>query len=70
MKLRVENLPNGHARARGKVWPTGDPEPAEWMIEKVDPIGVSKGAPGLYGGSQSEMYYDILKVIPNSRASE
>ena len=30
LKLRVENLPNGQVRARGKAWPAGEPEPAAW----------------------------------------
>ena len=47
LKLRVENMPDGKVRARGKAWPTGQPEPAAWMIEKIDPIGNHKGAPGL-----------------------
>jgi hypothetical protein len=44
MKLRVENRPDGTALVRGKVWPTGQPEPAAWTIEKVDRIPLS-GAP-------------------------
>ena len=46
LKLRVENLPNGAVRAQGKAWPAGEPEPAAWTIEKVDPIGNREGAPG------------------------
>ena len=30
-------------RARGKAWPTGEPEPAAWLIEKTDPIGNRAG---------------------------
>ena len=47
LKLRVENLPNGKVRARGKAWPTGEAEPAAWMIDKIDPIGNRQGAAGL-----------------------
>ena len=47
LKLRVENLPNGQVRARGKAWPVGEAEPAAWMIDKTDPIGNRQGAPGL-----------------------
>src|SRR5688572_20074068 len=39
LKLRVENQANGSVIARGKAWPTGEPEPAAWTIEKTDPIG-------------------------------
>ena len=48
LKLRVENMPDGKVRARGKAWPTGQPEPEAWTIEKIDPIGNRKGAPGLF----------------------
>ncbi|MEX1128011.1 MAG: hypothetical protein WEB50_05560, partial [Vicinamibacterales bacterium] len=72
MKLEVQALEGHNVRARGKVWPKGQPEPAEWTIERVDPIGSLKGSPGLYadvpnadpkGGS--EVYYDNIKIYPN-----
>ena len=72
MKLEVQNLDGGRVRARGKVWPKGQPEPAAWTIERVDPIGNTKGAPGIYadvmnsdpkGGS--ELFYDNIKVYRN-----
>ena len=47
LKLRVENMADGKVRARGKAWPTGQPEPAQWAIDKIDPIGNRQGAPGL-----------------------
>jgi outer membrane protein assembly factor BamB len=75
MKLEVQALDGQNVRARGKVWPKGEPEPAEWIIERVDPIGNLKGSPGLYadvpnadatrGGS--EIYYDNIKVYPNQK---
>jgi outer membrane protein assembly factor BamB len=74
MKLEVQNLDGNNVRARGKVWPKGQPEPAAWTIERVDPIGSKKGSPGLYsdipnaearGGS--EIYYDNIKVYPNKK---
>jgi outer membrane protein assembly factor BamB len=69
MKLSVENLPDGKVRARGKVWAVSDPEPAQWMIEKVDPIGNHQGSPGIYGSSLAEtaaaVYFDNIKVYPN-----
>ena len=72
MKLEVQNLDAGRVRARGKVWPKGQPEPAAWTIERIDPIGNMKGAPGIYadvmnadpkGGS--EIFYDNIKVYRN-----
>jgi outer membrane protein assembly factor BamB len=72
MKLEVQTLDAGKVRARGKVWPKGEQEPAAWTIERVDPIGNLKGSPGLYAdamnsspGGGSEMYYDNIKVYRN-----
>ena len=47
MKLEVQNMGGGKVRARGKVWPRGETEPAAWTIERIDPIGSAKGAAGL-----------------------
>jgi outer membrane protein assembly factor BamB len=65
MKLSVENLPDGKVRARGKVWPTGEPEPAAWMIERVDPLPNRQGAPGIFGNGLAELYFDNIKVTAN-----
>jgi outer membrane protein assembly factor BamB len=73
MKLEVQNMGGGKVRARGKVWPRGEAEPAAWTIERVDPIGNVKGAAGLYAdapsqaGGGSELYYDNIKVYPNKK---
>jgi outer membrane protein assembly factor BamB len=74
LKLEVQNLGGGKVRARGKVWPKGEPEPAAWTVERVDPIGSLKGSPGLYADAMnsrptggSEMYYDNIKVYPNKK---
>jgi outer membrane protein assembly factor BamB len=71
MKLEVQSMGAGKVRARGKVWAKGAPEPAAWAIERIDPIGSTKGAPGLYAdapsaaGGGSEIYYDNIKVYRN-----
>jgi len=65
LKLRVENMPNGAVRARGKVWPVGEPEPAAWMIERVDPIGNRQGAPGLFIDAQFGAYLDNFSLTAN-----
>ena len=65
LKLRVENLPNGSVRARGKAWPTGQPEPAEWQIDKTDPIGNRQGAPGFFLDAEFGAYLDNLKITKN-----
>lgn len=65
MKLQVENLPDGKTRARGKVWPVGEAEPAAWMIERIDPIPNRQGAPGIFGNGLAELYFDNVKVYAN-----
>jgi hypothetical protein len=65
MKLTVENLPDGKARVRGKVWPVGEQEPAAWTVEKLDALPNRQGAPGIFGSALSEIYFDNLKVYPN-----
>ena len=73
MKLEVQSMGGGRVRARGKVWPKGETEPAAWTIERIDPIGSLKGAPGLYAdapsqaGGGSELYYDNIKVFKNAK---
>ncbi|CAN5492833.1 PQQ-binding-like beta-propeller repeat protein [soil metagenome] len=72
MKLEVQTLDAGRVRARGRVWPRGQPEPEAWTIERIDPIGSRQGSPGIYAdvmnaGSQggSEIFYDNIKVYRN-----
>ncbi len=66
VKLSVENLPDGKVRARGKVWPAGEAEPAAWMIEMIDAVPNRQGSPGIYGNANvSEIHFDNLKVTPN-----
>ena len=65
LKLRVENLPNGKVRARGKAWPAQEAEPEAWSVERVDPIPNLQGSPGLYANAPFEIFFDNLKVRPN-----
>ena len=72
MKLEVQSLDANKVRARGKVWPKGEPEPAVWAIERIDPIGNHKGSPGIYADALnsaaqggSEIFYDNIKVYRN-----
>ena len=73
MKLEVQNLDKGRVRARGKVWPKGEPEPAAWTVERIDPIGNVKGSVGIYADAPSnpaggsELYYDNIKVYRNKK---
>jgi len=65
LKIRVENLPNGQVRARGKAWAATDSEPAEWMIDKTDPIGNREGAPGLFINAPFGAYLDNFSLSKN-----
>jgi outer membrane protein assembly factor BamB len=65
IKLRVENLPNGQVRAQGKAWAVADPEPADWMIDKLDPIGNRQGAPGLFINAPFGAYLDNFSLTKN-----
>jgi outer membrane protein assembly factor BamB len=65
LKLRVENMPDGKVRARGKAWPKDQPEPDAWTIEKIDPIGNHKGAPGFFIDAEFGAYLDNIKVAKN-----
>jgi hypothetical protein len=66
LKLRVENTPDGKVRARGKAWEAGQPEPAAWTIDKIDPIGNHTGAPGLFVDAEFGAFLDNLKITPNT----
>ena len=65
LKLSVENMADGSVRARGKAWPTGAPEPAAWPIERIDPIGNKKGAPGFVIDAEFGAHIDNLTVTQN-----
>ena len=65
LKLRVENLPNGQVRARGKAWAVGQAEPAAWTIDKTDPIGNHEGAPGLFLNAPFGAYLDNFELTRN-----
>ncbi len=65
LKLRVENQPDGKVHVYGKAWPTGEPEPAKWTIEKVDPIGNREGAPGVFVDAEFGAYLDNFKLVKN-----
>ena len=65
LKLRLDNLPDGKVRSRGKVWKRGETEPAAWLIDRTDPIGNREGSPGIFGDAQFGVYYDNLKVTAN-----
>ncbi len=65
LKLRVENLPDGKVSVRGKAWPVSDPEPTEWAIERLDPVGNRHGSAGIFVDAPNEVFFDNLKVTKN-----
>jgi outer membrane protein assembly factor BamB len=65
VKLRVEPAADGAVRVRGKAWAVGDPEPAEWMIEQLDPDGHQQGAPGLFLDAEHGAFLDNFRMTAN-----
>ena len=63
--LLCSTLPAG-VRARAKAWPTGEAEPAAWMIDKTDPNGNREGAPGLFVDAEFGAFIDNLKITANT----
>ena len=47
---------------RVKVWKRADEEPADWTFTVYDPLPIRHGAPGLYGFTPVEGYFDNVKI--------
>ena len=66
MKLRVDLESDGkggeRAAVRGKMWKRQDPEPADWTFTVHDPLPIKSGAPGLYGFTPVEGYFDNVLI--------
>ena len=67
MKLRVEPSAT-KVVVRGKVWKKAEPEPAAWTIEYEDASGILAGAPGIYGDSSTDLYFDNVQVMVNDES--
>ena len=66
LKLRVQNEPDGKStRVQGKAWLATDPEPAAWMIDKVDTMPNMKGAPGIFADAENGVWIDNIKISAN-----
>jgi len=67
MKFRSENSEDkSKVTLRGKVWPRGEAEPAEWTIEATDETPNVSGSPGLFGNAtDAEVFIDNVKVNAN-----
>ena len=65
MKLQAANE-DGKAVLRGKVWPRGEDEPAEWTITTTDDVPNVAGSPGLFGSAKdAEIHLDNIVVSAN-----
>jgi hypothetical protein len=66
MKFQVATE-DGKTRLRGKVWPKGEQEPAEWMVTTEDLSPNLQGSPGLWGNAtDAEIFLDNIEVKPNA----
>jgi hypothetical protein len=70
IKLRVENLADGRVRALGKAWLRDESEPAEWLIDRIDPHHDRHGSPGIYADAHAEVFFDNIRITPNNGASD
>lgn len=64
IKFRVDNT-GEKSLVRGKVWPKGEAEPEAWAITVEDPHPIREGAPGLYGFTKTNIYFDNVKITRN-----
>ncbi|MFH5806597.1 PQQ-binding-like beta-propeller repeat protein [Alienimonas sp. DA493] len=70
MKLAVEQTAptdadkDGSAIVKGKIWPRGEEEPADWTLTVEDPHPTSSGAAGIYAYRLADSYLDNFAVLP------
>lgn len=66
MKVRVDvesdEVGRERAAVRAKVWKRDEAEPDEWTFTVYDPLPIRQGAPGLYGFTPVEGYFDNVKI--------
>ncbi len=62
---------NGVDALFGKVWLTGSSEPAQWTIDEIQGVGLSRspGLPGLEGGSSGNGGYAMAEFEPVNDAT-
>ena len=64
MKFQVVE-DEGGVVARGKVWPRGDGEPADWTLEWREELPHREGTPGIFADAVSaEVFFDNIVVDP------
>ena len=74
VKLTVD-VKGDKALIKGKAWPRGKTEPADWTITLEDPYPIRHGSPALYGyvtgipeeGPGTDIFYDNVRVTPNGK---
>ena len=69
MKLRVDQEKGAdgpRAAARCKVWKRGEDEPADWTFTVHDPLPITQGAPGLYGFTPVNGYFDNVEITESN----
>jgi outer membrane protein assembly factor BamB len=65
IRFRVEpSEENGPTHLMAKAWKRDEPEPDDWTLDAVDPIGNASGSAGIYGYALADIYYDDWKVLP------
>lgn len=65
LKLQA-SVENGVAMLRGKAWPRGGEEPAEWSLTASDAAPNTQGSPGLFGNAtNAEIFIDNVHVTAN-----
>ena len=64
MKMKVD-VTEKEAKVYGKIWKTGEAEPAEWSITQTDPHPNASGSPGLYSYALADCYFDNVIVTQN-----
>jgi outer membrane protein assembly factor BamB len=68
LKTQCVNNDDGSVTIRGKAWPRGETEPADWTIEYTHANGLRHGAAGLFGFSFNDrfrVFLDNLAAYPN-----
>jgi outer membrane protein assembly factor BamB len=69
LTTRVDVNADGSGVVRGKAWPRGEAEPANWSIEVPVPFVHKQGAPGLFGFAPSNrfaVYVDNVTIQPSA----
>ncbi len=69
IKLRVDQETDGEGSERAavkcKVWKRSDAEPTDWTFTVHDPLPIKSGAPGLYGFTPVDGYFDNVGIMPS-----